>query len=69
MIPLIQKGIEYQRVYVDLHKFEQQSEWEVASRWPRMVARRQRFSFRPAAVRTLAAEIRPAPALRTRHAQ
>ena len=30
MIPLIEKGIEYQSVYVDLHKFEQHSEWFVA---------------------------------------
>ncbi len=30
MIPLLEKGIEYQSVYVDLHKFEQHSEWFVA---------------------------------------
>ncbi len=30
MIPLLEKGIEFQSVYVDLHKFEQHSEWFVA---------------------------------------
>lgn len=29
MIPLIEKGLPYQSVYVDLHKFEQHSEWFV----------------------------------------
>ena len=30
MIPLIEKGIDLQSVYVDLHKFEQHSDWFVA---------------------------------------
>lgn len=30
MIPLLEKGIEFQSVYVDLHKFEQHSAWFVA---------------------------------------
>jgi glutathione S-transferase len=30
MIPLVEKGLEFQSVYVDLHKFEQHSEWFVA---------------------------------------
>src|SRR4029078_840118 len=30
MIPLLEKAIDFQSVYVDLHKFEQQSEWFVA---------------------------------------
>ncbi|MGA8705626.1 MAG: glutathione S-transferase family protein [Steroidobacteraceae bacterium] len=30
MIPLLEKRIEFQSVYVDLHKFEQHSEWFVA---------------------------------------
>jgi glutathione S-transferase len=30
MIPLIEKGLEFQSVYVDLHKFEQHAEWFVA---------------------------------------
>ena len=30
MIPLIEKGLPYQSVYVDLHKFEQHSDWFVA---------------------------------------
>jgi glutathione S-transferase len=29
MIPLIEKGLPYQSVYVDLHKFEQHSDWFV----------------------------------------
>jgi len=30
MIPLIEKGLPYRSVYVDLHKFEQHSDWFVA---------------------------------------
>jgi glutathione S-transferase len=30
MVPLIEKGLEYQSVYVDLHKFEQHEGWFVA---------------------------------------
>ena len=30
MIPLIEKGLEFQSVYVDLHKFEQHADWFVA---------------------------------------
>jgi glutathione S-transferase len=30
MIPLIEKGLPFESVYVDLHKFEQHSEWFVA---------------------------------------
>jgi glutathione S-transferase len=30
MIPLIEKGLAYQSVYVDLHKFEQHSDWFLA---------------------------------------
>ena len=30
MIPLLEKGIDFQSVYVDLHKFEQHSDWFVA---------------------------------------
>jgi len=30
MIPLLEKGIAYQSVYVDLHRFEQHSDWFVA---------------------------------------
>jgi glutathione S-transferase len=30
MIPLKEKGLEYESVYVDLHKFEQHSDWFVA---------------------------------------
>ena len=30
MIPLLEKGIDFQSVYVDLHKFEQHAEWFVA---------------------------------------
>ena len=30
MIPLKEKGLTYESVYVDLHKFEQHSEWFVA---------------------------------------
>jgi glutathione S-transferase len=30
MVPLVEKGLSYQSVYVDLHKFEQHSEWFVA---------------------------------------
>ena len=30
MIPLIEKGLPYQSIYVDLHKFEQHADWFVA---------------------------------------
>src|SRR2546429_9186400 len=30
MIPLIEKGLPFQSVYVDLHKFEQHADWFVA---------------------------------------
>ena len=30
MVPLVEKGLSYESVYVDLHKFEQHSEWFVA---------------------------------------
>jgi glutathione S-transferase len=30
MIPLVEKGLSFQSIYVDLHKFEQHSEWFVA---------------------------------------
>jgi glutathione S-transferase len=30
MVPLVEKGLAYQSVYVDLHKFEQHSDWFVA---------------------------------------
>ena len=30
MIPLIEKGLAFQSVYVDLHKFEQHADWFVA---------------------------------------
>ncbi|MBC7986374.1 MAG: glutathione S-transferase family protein [Sphingomonadaceae bacterium] len=30
MIPLFEKGLEFESVYVDLHKFEQHSEWFIA---------------------------------------
>src|SRR5580704_15314220 len=29
MVPLVEKGLQYQSVYVDLHKFEQHSDWFV----------------------------------------
>jgi glutathione S-transferase len=29
MIPLIEKGLPFQSIYVDLHKFEQHSDWFV----------------------------------------
>ena len=29
MVPLVEKGLVFQSVYVDLHKFEQHSEWFV----------------------------------------
>ena len=30
MIPLVEKGLPFQSVYVDLHKFEQNADWLVA---------------------------------------
>ena len=30
MIPLVEKGLPFQSVYVDLHKFEQHADWFVA---------------------------------------
>ena len=30
MVPLKEKGLDYESVYVDLHKFEQHSEWFTA---------------------------------------
>ncbi|MDP3677331.1 MAG: hypothetical protein Q8R44_19905 [Novosphingobium sp.] len=67
MIPLIEKGLEWESVYVYLHMMVERMfpELEVAANFPHVVAWREAMNARPAAQAALAGEDRTAPGLRT----